>query len=260
LSFFDYALNSPADEIEHVAYLASKTSNPNDPEAAQCWAGLSEWISHFVDRRRQEPPRGDVVDAVLTAEIAGRPITDEEVVGLVQLLVLGGLETTAGALGLAMVRMCNQPEITARLAQQPELIPKAIEEFLRLETPFIAEARTALRDTEIDGHRITKGDKVLIYWTSTGRDEDEFPEPDVFTLDRPRNRHLAFGAGIHRCAGSNLARMNMRIALAEILARLPDLKLEDGADIHYHTTFTRAPAALPITFTPGPRVGSVSYP
>ena len=149
----------------------------------------------------------------------GRPITDEEVVGLVQLLVLGGLETTAGALGLAMVRMCNAPEIPAQLARQPELIPRAIEEFLRLETPFIAEARTAIRDTEIDGHRISQGDKVLIYWTSAGRDEDEFPDPDVFTLDRPKNRHLAFGAGIHRCAGSNLARMNMRIALAEIVDR-----------------------------------------
>ena len=159
LSFFDYALNAPADEIERVAYLASKTSDPNDPEAATCWAGLSEWIGRFVERRRREPPCGDVVDAVLQAEVAGRPITDEEVVGLVQLLVLGGLETTAGALGLAMVRMCNAPDIPARLARQPELIPKAIEEFLRLETPFIAEARTAMRDTEIDGHRICEGEQ-----------------------------------------------------------------------------------------------------
>jgi cytochrome P450 len=251
LSFFDFALNAPADEIERVAYLASKTSSPNDPEAAACWAGLSDWISQFVEQRRNGPSLGDVVDAVLHADIDGRPITDYEIVGLVQLLVLGGLETTAGALGLAMVRLCDQPEILTHLRNQPELIPTAIEEFLRLDPPFIAEARTAMRETEIGGHQIKAGEKVLMYWTSAGRDEEEFPDPDTFIMDRPKNRHLTFGVGIHRCAGSNLARMNMRIALEEIVHRLQDLRLEDGADIRYHVTFTRAPLSVPIVFKPG---------
>ena len=99
LSFFDIALNAPSEEIERVAYLASKSSIPNDPEAAACWAGLSEWIARFVEARRQQPRRDDVVDGVLNAEIEGRPITEEEIVGIIQLLILGGLETTAGALG-----------------------------------------------------------------------------------------------------------------------------------------------------------------
>jgi cytochrome P450 len=252
-SFFDFGLNAPADEIDKVAYLASKTSSPTDPEAAQCWAGLSEWIGRFVEQRRNLPSLGDVVDAVLCAEIGDRAIRDDEIVGLLQLLVLGGLETTAGALGLAMVRLCDQPEILAQLRSQPELIPTAIEEFLRLDPPFIAEARTATRDTEISGHLIKEGEKVLMYWTSADRDEAEFPEADTFIMDRPKNRHLTFGVGIHRCAGSNLARMNMRIALEEILHRLDGLRLEDGADIHYHVTFTRAPIAVPIVFKPARR-------
>jgi cytochrome P450 len=108
-----------------------------------------------------------------------------------------------------------------------------------------------VRDTEIGGHQIRAGDKVLMYWTSADRDEAEFVNPDTFMMDRARNRHLTFGVGIHRCAGSNLARMNMRIALEEIVHRLEDLRLEDGAHVGYHVTFTRAPLAVPIVFKPG---------
>jgi cytochrome P450 len=254
LSFFDIALNAPADEIEKVTYLASKSSIPNDPDAAACWAGLSEWIAQFVETRRQQPARDDVVDGVLNAEIEGRPITETEIVGIIQLLILGGLETTAGALGLTMIRFCNHPEIPALLRTQPELIPTAVEELLRLDGPFVAIARTATRDAEIGGHRIKAGEKVIIYWASADRDEGEFPHADSFSLDRSNNRHLAFGAGPHRCAGSNLARMNMRIALGELVNRLEDIKPQEGTDIHYHATFTRAPLAVPITFAPGRRM------
>lgn len=247
LSFFDYFLNAPAEEIDHVAHLASKTSIPSDPEAAECWAGLSEWIRHFVEDRRAGPRKDDVVDAVLGADVDGRPITDEEVIGLLQLLVLGGLETTAGALGLAVIRLAREPRLFAELRTHPELIPPAVEEFLRLDPPFILEARTATRETEFGGHQVKKGEKVLIYWISAGRDESEFPDADVFHLDRPRNRHLTFGVGIHRCAGSNLARMNMRVALEEIVRRLAALRLETE-EIVYHTTFTRSPLAVPIIF------------
>ena len=250
LSFFDVAINAPAGDIEKVAYLASKSGTPNDPEAAACWAGLSEWIARFIEDRRRSEPRGDVVDAVINAEIEGRPITEEEIVGTVQLLILGGLETTAGALGAMMIRFCRQPEIPEMLRREPSRIPAAVEEMLRLDGPFIAIGRTATRDTEIRGHRIKKGEKVIIYWASACRDESEFDHPDRFDLDRASNRHLAFGAGPHRCAGSNLARLNLKVALEEMLPRLTDLRLREGADIHFHSTFNRAPLSVPITFTP----------
>jgi cytochrome P450 len=258
MSFFDLALNAPPDDIERVTYLASKAGLPNDPEAAACWAGLSQWIRDFAEQRRREPARGDIVDAVLHADIEGRPITDDEIIGTLQLLVLGGLETTAGALGQMMIRFCRQPEIPALLREKPELITDAVEELLRLDGPFIAIGRTATHDTDVAGHDIKKGEKVIIYWASANRDDAEFGDPDTFDLDRASNRHIAFGAGPHRCAGSNLARMNLRIALEELLPRLTDLALQPGAEIEFHSTFNRAPRAVPITYSPGRRQLPVS--
>ncbi|MFC5752230.1 cytochrome P450 [Actinomadura rugatobispora] len=255
LAFFTLALNAPPEDLDKVAYLASKSSVPDDPKAAECWRGLYEWIKEFVRERRTQPARGDVVDAVLNAEIEGRPITEDEIIGTVQLLILGGLETTAGALGLMFARFCAEPEIPALLRERPELIPDAIQELLRLEPSFVSVGRTAVQDAELGGRSIKKGDKVLIHWASANRDGEEFTDPDRFDLDRERNRHLSFGVGPHRCAGSNLARLNLRIALEELLGRLDDIRLQDGAEIGYHRGMTRSPNSLPISFTPGPCLG-----
>jgi cytochrome P450 len=248
LAFFDLALNAPAADLEKVAYLASKSSVPNHPDARECWLGLYEWIKEFIHQRSAQPPRGDVVDAVLSAEIDGRPITEDEIIGTVQLLILGGLETTAGALGLMLLRFCAEPEIPASLRREPELIPRAVEELLRLDPAFVSDGRTAVRDAEIGGRSVRTGDKVLIHWASANRDDDELADPDQFTLDRTRNRHIAFGVGPHRCAGSNLARLNLRIALEELLRRLDDIRLQDGAEVRYHAGLTRSPLHPPITF------------
>jgi len=255
LAFFELALNAPAEDLEKVARLASKSSVPEDPEQRECWLGLYAWIKEFTARRRAGPPRGDVVDAVLNAEIDGRPITEDEVIGTVQLLILGGLETTAGALGLMVERFCRRPEIPELLRARPELIPQAVPELLRIDPPFVSVGRTATRDAELGGRTIRRGDKVLIHWASANRDAAEFADPDSVVLDRERNRHLSFGAGPHRCAGSNLARLNLRVALEELLPRLTGLGLRDGARIEYHRGLTRSPLTLPITFTPGPRLG-----
>ena len=255
LAFFDLAIHAPAEDLEEVARLASRSSTPNAPDARECWLGLYAWIKEFITQRRGARSRGDVVDAVLNARIDGRPLTEDEIIGTVQLLILGGLETTAGALGLMLIRFCNQPEIPALLRGRPELMSRAVEELLRLEPSFVSVGRTAVRDAELDGQRISKGDKVLIHWASANRDRAEFGNPDVFEIDRERNRHLSFGVGPHRCAGSNLARLNLRVALEELVRRLGDLRLQDGADISYHAGLTRSPLTLPIAFTPGPRAG-----
>jgi cytochrome P450 len=257
LAFFELALNAPAEELDKVAYLASKSSTPNDPEAGECWAGLYAWIKAFVETRRSQAPRGDVVDGVVNATIDGRPITEDEVIGTIQLLILGGLETTAGALGQMINRFCLEPEIPAQLRRDPERIPAAIEELLRLDSPFIAVGRTVVQDAEVGGRQIKNGEKVLVYWSSANRDEGEFPDADQFDLDRARNRHFAFGVGPHRCAGSNLARLNLRVALEEIVGRLDDIRLAEGAEIHWHSTLTRSPLHLPITFTTCPALGAL---
>jgi len=255
-AFFEMVISAPPEDIDRVAYMASKASLPNDPEAGGCWLGLSAWIRDFIERRRRRPDQADVVDAVIRATGAGRPITDDEITGIVQLIILGGLETTASALGLWFHRFCAQPEIPALLRAAPERIPEATEELLRIDSPFISICRTAVRDGKIGDREIRSGDKITMYWASANRDAAEFATPDDFGLDRERNRHLAFGVGPHRCAGSNLARLNLRIGLEESLRRLHDIRLQDGADIHFHSTTTRSPLTLPVTFTPGHRVAT----
>src|SRR5271165_2567842 len=253
LAFFSLALHAPTGELAQVNDWATLASLTHRAESHDALMKLAGWIAKFVGQRRADGPRGDVVDAVMNAEIDGRPITPQEVIGTIHLLILGGLETTAGVLGAAMMRFCEQPEITALLRARPELIPQAVEELLRLDGSFICIGRTARHDTEIDGHQVKAGERVLMYWASANRDEAEFPAPDAFGAGRERNRHIAFGAGPHRCVGSNLARMNLRVALGELVRRLGDVKLQPGADIDFHSTFNRAPLSVPITFTPGAR-------
>jgi cytochrome P450 len=252
-AFFELALHAPAEDLAEVNRLAMLASQPYKEGSGESHLKLAGWIAGFVAKRRAEGPRGDVVDAVLSAQIEGRPISDAEAIGTIHLLILGGLDTTAGVLGMTMLRFCADPELPARLRADPELIPAALEELLRLDNSFICVARTATQDAEVGGRQIKAGEQVLMYWASGNRDEAEFPDPESFRLDRESNRHIAFGAGPHRCAGSNLARMNLRIALEEILRRLDDIRLAPGADVHFHSTFNRAPIAVPIVFTPGVR-------
>jgi cytochrome P450 len=257
LAFFDLVLGAPPEEVGEVSRLATRASLPTNPDARECWQGLNEWIDDFVAGRRSRPRRDDVVDAILHAEIEERPVTEAEVRGMILLLILGGLETTAGALGLSMLRFIREPEIPALLRERPELVPAAVEELLRLEVPFVAIGRTVRHDTELRGCPIAAGEKVWISWASANRDEDEFPDPDRFDLDRQSNRHLSFGAGPHRCAGSNLARLNLRIAVHEVVQRLEGLRLEVPEDeVPFHTAFNRSPLSLPISFSPGPRRGN----
>jgi cytochrome P450 len=252
LAFFDLVLDAPAEELEAINAMASAASIPSNPKRAESWRGMFDWITACVERRRAEEPRGDVVDAVLAAQIEGRPIQQDEIIGVIQLLILGGLETTAGALGQFMIRFAHEPEVPALLRAEPSRIPAAVEELLRLDPPFVAIARTAMCDTEIGGQPIAQGDKVMIYWASANRDEREFGCPMAFDADRTSNRHLSFGAGPHRCTGSSLARMNLRVAVEQLTARLGDIRLFGDEPVEFHSALNRAPAAVPITFTPIP--------
>ncbi len=256
LVFFDLFLHAPADELAEVNALASAAARSIEKGAPKARQAIYEWIGELVERRRAEGPRGDVVDAVIDADIDGRPITPSEIVGVIQLLLFGGLDTTSGALGQMMIRFCQHPEIPAQLRARPDLLIDAVEELLRLDPPFVFIARTATQDAEIGGCPVKEGEKVLISWASANRDEAEFPDSDGFHPERGANRHIAFGAGPHRCAGSNLARMNLRIAVGELVNRLDDLRLADAAEpIPFHSHFSRTPTVVPITFTPGRRLG-----
>lgn len=256
MAFFEFVLNAPSDEVVRLSELSTGASNPTNPDMAACWKGLTDWIDDFLRERQKGPAHGDVVDAILAADIEGRAITYGEVRAIVLLLILGGLDTTTGALGHFMMRFCRQHEILELLRDKPELIPDAVEELLRLEGPFIAIGRTVGKETQLNGCPVAPGEKVLISWASANRDADEFPDPDSFDLDRGRNRHLAFGAGPHRCAGSHLARLNLRIAVEAMTQRILDPEVTvPEREIHFHSAFNRTPLNLPLKFRPGPRVG-----
>lgn len=251
---FDMYLNAPREDLEELGRLARAASVPLSDEGQQKRMLILDWAKNFIaDRKRQASQGqrvGDLVDAIIEADINGRPITDDEILGVVQLLIFGGLDTTAGALGHMMVRFCRQPEIPALLRRQPQLIPAAIEELLRLDSPFVFIARTLNEDTDALGCPMKAGEQVLISWQSANHDEEVFAEPLQFDLNREDKRHMAFGTGPHRCAGANLATFNLRLSIEHLLQRLDDIRFADETrGIDYHSGFSRSPQQVPIRFT-----------
>ena len=229
-----------------------------DPvERGQAAGAWMNWVDELIERRRASPRRVDVIDALLHGSVDGRPLTGEEVSGAVRLLILGGFFTTNDAIGSAMMMLIERPDIQERLRRDPTLIPQIFDETLRLEPPVVSLFRVCTRDVELGGRQLRKGDAVLIHFGGANRDPDEFDDPAELRLGRSPNRHLSFGGGPHRCIGSNVARLNLRIVFEEILSRLHDVRITEGDQPRYAPpSFARGPEYLPISFTPGRRLGT----
>jgi cytochrome P450 PksS len=215
------------------------------------WPSLLEGVAYLrrliSDRRAR--PQDDMVSALVGAEEAGDRLSEDEVVGMIALLILAGFETTMGLIGSGALALLEHPEQKRRFLQQPELAEPAIEELLRYTTPAdIATFRVAEEDVTLAGVTIPKGDVVLALVGSANRDEKRFPDPDTLDLAREPNRHVAFGSGHHYCLGAPLARLEGRIALTSLFRRFPDLRLAEPA----HATrwrralFFRGPQRLPL--------------
>lgn len=248
---FERYLNAPHEDLAELTELASVVSAPLTEESFKAREEILEWVKSFVKQRQQQPRRDDLVDTILHADINGRPITDIEVLGIIQLVIFGGLDTTSGALGHMMLRFCQQPDIAKQLAEQPERIPAAVDELLRLDCPFTCIARTATRDVDIGGQTIKQGQRVLMYWQSANHDEEVFDNAQAYDLDRNNSkRHMSFGTGTHRCAGANLALLNLRLSIEALVTRLGHFQLIiDTSSVQYHPGFSRAPKQVPIRFT-----------
>ena len=156
------------------------------------------------------------------------PLTPHHQVGSCFLLLLAGIDTTWSAISAGLWHLASHPEDQARLRQEPEVLSTAIEEMLRYYSP-VTMARYVTTDTELNGCPMHEGDKVLLAFPAGNRDPAIFDDPDEFQIDRLHNRHFAFGSGIHRCLGSNLARMELRVAIDTFLARIPPFTVEKGA-------------------------------
>jgi cytochrome P450 len=187
-------------------------------------AGIFElfaYLQKVIDARTEER-REDLISALLDAEVDGEHLLPAEVLGFTLVLLAAGFETTKNLVGNAAWLLDRHPEARARLTADPALIPGAVEEVLRYESPVIGLARTTTRDVEVRGVLIPEGSKVQMNYASANRDDRAFVDADHFDIDRTDQRHLAFGHGIHFCLGAALARLEGRVAIEELLARYPD--------------------------------------
>jgi cytochrome P450 len=225
-----------------------------EPEAAmEVLMELMPWCYSHLEARKAVR-RDDVLDAVVHGLVDGeRPLDEFEQVEVLVLLIIGGLETTANALGNIGLHLATDPELRDRLAGMTGArLTRACDEFLRYEAPAPGMGRTVGRDVEVAGRQLRAGERVILYYGAANRDPEVWKEPDRLVLDREdANRHLAFGTGPHHCLGSHLARLELRVGVEELLRRLPDLRLDPSHQLTWRTAFSRGPAKLPLVFSPG---------
>ena len=218
------------------------------------WGGLYQHISDEVTARTTQPPRDDMIDVLLHAEIDGEKLAFGDIVSNAMLLVQAGLETTASAMSFAFHYLATHSAERDRLISERELLPRAVEEFIRFAGSIHGIPRTVAKEVELNGQSFCPGESVVVNYASANRDPEQFPEPDRCILDRSENRHLGFGAGVHRCLGSNLARLEFLVGLEQVLSRMPDFTLEKGSEAIFHgNSVTRGFRRIPIAFTPNGR-------
>jgi cytochrome P450 len=240
--------NVPVNEANQIREVGAKFNralqNADDETVKQQSLMLYDFARSIVARRKAEPmdPMRDPTSALLATRVNGEPLPDEMIVGTIRQLLVVGIIAPTVVIGSIVVHLAEHIDLQNQLRANPKLIPAALEELLRLYSPYRGFARTATRDVEIRGRKINKGEPIALLFTSANRDEEVFPNADQFDIDRP-NKHMAFGRGPHQCAGAPLARVELRIALEEILAQTKGFTV-----------------AGPIQMTRWPEFGPISVP
>lgn len=230
---------------------------PDSAEYAYARDVAVPWVEKTVRTHiaaRREQPTNDATSAFLAAEVDGRTMTDDEIYSILELLISGGVGTTASLVTQALVWLYQNPGERQRLIDDPSMIDVAVEEFLRVFSPTQALARTVTRDAEFQGVHLRAGDRALMSWASANRDPRQFDDPDEVDITRWPNKHMAFGLGIHRCAGSHLGRAMARAMIGQVLERMPDYVVGTDGIVPYPDQGTNAGYhSIPCSFTPGKR-------
>ena len=208
---------------------------------------LQEMSVYFAaEIKRRGAKRGDdLISFLLDAKMEGRPLSEAHMTGTLRLLLIAGIDTTWSGIGASLWHLATHPEDRRRLAADPSLMPTAIEEFLRAYAP-VTMAREVLKETTVGGCAFKEKGQVLLSFPAANRDPAVFADADKVLIDRAENRHAAFGLGRHRCLGSNLARLEMTVAVEEWLARFPEFRLADGARVKWSEGTVRGPRRLPL--------------
>jgi cytochrome P450 len=210
---------------------------------------VKEYMSVILAERRRAP-REDLISELAQAELDGERLSDEEIFSFLRLLLPAGVETTYRATGNMLFSLLSNPDQLEAVRSDRELIPQAIEESLRLETPLLNITRLAIKDAEVGGVLIPAGSTVMLMLAAANRDEARYPDPDSYDALRASPKpHISFGHGPHACLGTHLARLEMRVALNLLLDRLPNLRLDpEGDDPHIRGQIFRSPTSLPVLF------------
>lgn len=227
------------------------TGDPDSDRRVQQHTGqeIYAYFERVIAERRVEP-RGDLISGFIAAEVDGHTLTTEDILDISYLFLLAGLDTVTASLGCAVAYLARHPDRQRALAADPSLVPGAVEELLRWETPVPGVIRIAMRDVEIAGETIAAGETVTCLLASADTDESVFPDPEAVDFARDANRHLAFGGGVHRCLGSHLARLEMRVALEELHRRIPTYAVKPG-ETPVYTMAIRAVEYLPLVWEVG---------
>ena len=199
-----------------------------------------------LDDRKKNPRENDLITDLLNSGDM-YPVTDQYVLGVCNLMLVAGIDTTWSAIGSSLWHLAGHPEHCEQLRANPDLWPTAVEELLRAYSP-VTMARIVDRDTEFQGCPMKAGDRILMAFPAANRDPRQFEHPDEVVLDREHNRHVAFGSGIHRCAGSNLARLELRVALQVWLERIPKFSLVDPAAVTWAGGQVHGPRVCRVRF------------
>jgi hypothetical protein len=212
-------------------------------------ASIYAEFARLLEERRRER-RDDLMSALIDAQIDGRGLTQEGLLGFCFVLVVAGNDTTTNLIANGAVLLAQHPEQQALIAREPARLPNAIEEMLRFESPAQALPRRLARDVVLHGRTLREGEQVFLLWGAANRDPREFADADRFDVTRSFKRHLAFGQGVHFCIGKNLARLEARVAFEELLAAAPRYELAGPAP-WLPSMWARAHARVPVALAAG---------
>ncbi|MGP0031739.1 MAG: cytochrome P450 [Acidimicrobiales bacterium] len=237
---------------EHIGDFRSWTRSfieiTGKDDYAEAAANIYGLFAELLTERRRAPA-GDLMTALLDAEVDGQRLSDDELLGFCLLLILAGNDTTSSLIGSGIALLARDPVQRARLLADPSLWPNAVEELNRVESPTQALSRTLTREVALHGVTIPAGSRVMLLWGAANHDEREFPDPERFDVTRQFSRHLAFSHGVHFCLGANLARIEARAALEEWHARFPEYEL-DGEPVRARSMWARAHRLIPVRVQP----------
>lgn len=247
----------PYEDHEVIAGWAEFLSHNRGTDIEGCRRVSGELRSYLLDviaRRRQEPPRDDLLGLLLFQDVGSRKLDDEQVFGTVMILLFGGLDTTSAVLLETLLFLDRELAARERLQTDPAIWPSAIEEFVRYSSPVQGVTRLVLlNDVEMSDVPLPKGEIVMALIGSANRDESKFPFSDKCIIDRPSNVHVGFGTGVHLCLGRYLARLEIEIVLRAVLDRLSDYRVVEGFEPRYSPSEVRGMLSLPVRFSPSTR-------